>query len=65
VATVFPWDEFTPAIKMLDIVTDVLVFMYFVRDLIGVIEEQMGCARNEFNQLGSNRPLLCWSPGHF
>ena len=40
-ATVFPktWNEFTPAIKMLDIVTGALVFMYFVRDLIGVIEE--------------------------
>ena len=27
--------------------------------------KSMGCARNEFSQLGSNRPLLRWSRGHF
>jgi hypothetical protein len=51
VATIFPKKlaEFTPAIKMLAIVTCVLVFLYFVRDLLGIFEERMGCARNQFS----------------
>ena len=53
VATIFPkkWADFTPAVKMLAIVTCVLVFLYFVRDLVGIFEESMGCSRQQFSFL--------------
>ena len=53
VASIFPkkWGDFTPAVKMLAIVTCVLVFLYFVRDLVGFFEERRGCTREQFSFL--------------
>ena len=36
---------------MLAIVTCVLIFLYFVRDLIGMFEDWRGCARQQFSYL--------------
>ena len=53
VASIFPkkWGDFTPAVKMLAIVTCVLVFLYFVRDLVGIFEDWRGCTREQFSFL--------------
>ena len=51
VASVFPkkWAEVTPCIKLLGIITCCLVFLYIVRDLLGVVELQLDCARQQMS----------------
>jgi hypothetical protein len=51
VSSVFPkkWDEITPCIKLLAIVTCSLVFLYVVRDILGALEQSLDCARQQLS----------------